>query len=170
MTDPRAALVELVRPVLAAVAELRPQDRRDPDAAAELVATLERVLPFHGTDVQAIGAAVRRGVAEGWLCDRGEPAARFSRVAKPTADTHGLSIDVVSLEGAALHHRHPQGEVTLAFAADPDAGTGARFDGQPQGWVFCRPGSSHTPTVTGARMHLLYVLPGGAIEWAPPQP
>ena len=167
-SDPRAHLVELLQPVLATIAGLRPQDRADATSAAALVDALERELPFSGAQVQAIGAAVRRGVAEGWLCDRGAPEARFSRVAKPGAATRGLSIDVVSLEGSALHHRHPQGEVTLAFAADPATAELARFDARPPGWVFCRPGSSHTPTVTGARMHLLYVLPDGAIEWDRP--
>ena len=28
-------------------------------------------------------------------------------------------------------------------------------------------GSTHTPTVTGPRMHLLYFLPDGAVEWHP---
>jgi hypothetical protein len=29
-------------------------------------------------------------------------------------------------------------------------------------------GSTHTPTVTGPRMVLLYFLPGGAVEWQAP--
>lgn len=166
-SDPRAHLLQLLSPVLERVAELRPQDARDEPAAARLREALEAGIPFLGEIAQTIGAEISRGVEEGWLCDRGDPDARFSRVAKASERTQGLSIDVVALRGAALRHRHPQGEVTLAFAPDDAAGRDARFDGHPPGWVVMPAGSTHTPTVQGGMMHLLYFLPAGAVDWNP---
>lgn len=165
--DPRARLVQLLAPVLERVAELRPMDARDEAAAARLRDALEADLPFRGEIAQTIGREIRAGIDEGWLCDRGEPNARFSRVAKPSAATRDLSIDVVALSGPALRHRHPQGEVTLAFAADGAVTSNGRFDGHPPGWVVMPAGSTHVPTVTGPAMHLLYFLPAGAVDWNP---
>lgn len=167
VSDPRAPLLELLRPVLARVAALHPESAGSSDAAEQLRDTLEREVPFASEAVQTIGAEIRRGVSEGWLCDRGEPDARFSRVAKPSAVTADLSIDVVALRGAALRHGHPGGEVTLGFAADGAAGSAARFDGHPPGWVVMPAGSVHTPTVDGPAMHLLYFLPQGRVDWNP---
>jgi hypothetical protein len=83
-------------------------------------------------------------------------------VAKPGPETHDFSVDVVALEGEALRHRHPRGEITIGFAgSDPDA----RFDGYAPGWVVMPAGSTHTPTVVGGTMHLIYFLPGGAVDW-----
>ena len=44
----------------------------------------------------------------------------------------------------------------------------ARFDGHGAGWVVYGPGSAHSPTVTGGRALVLYLLPQGAIEFTPP--
>lgn len=159
-------LVERLSPLLETVAELPLDDCRDHEAASRIAAQLERTHPANSSPVQAIGQALRAGIHEGWLCDRGQPHARFGRIAKPTAKTRDLSIDLVSLEGAGLRHRHPRGEVTLAFAADPERDDG-RFDGHRSGWIVMPAGSVHTPTVTGPRMLTLYFLPGGAAEWNP---
>jgi hypothetical protein len=158
------ALVDLLAPILQHVAALRPAERTSEADARALLDSLRGRFPEHGADAHALATALRSGVADGSLCDRGDANARFSRVAKPGPDTCGLSVDVVSLEGEALRHRHPRGEVTFAIAADPSS-TGSRFDGEPPGWVFRAPGSEHVPTVTGPRMILLYFLPEGAIEW-----
>ena len=105
-------------------------------------------------------------VDAGWLCDRGEPNARFCRLAKATAETHGLSIDVVSLEGEAVEHTHPRGEVTIGFRARGlPADASPTFDDRDPGWVFLGPGSRHAPRVDGGRMVLMYFLPDGAVEW-----
>jgi hypothetical protein len=160
-TDP---LLDLLQPVLDEVARLQPQTREDPVAATELQDALESAFPSTGEIARAIGAELHRGIAQGWLCNRGSEGARFSRVAKPSPRTRDLSVDVVALEGPALRHKHPRGEVTLGFAA-PGSDQEVRFDGHRPGWVFMAPGSTHTPTVTGGRMHLLYFLPGGAVEW-----
>ena len=42
---------------------------------------------------------------------------------------------------------------------------GAKFDGHPAGWVVYPPGSAHTPTVSGGAALVLYLLPGGEIEF-----
>ena len=41
----------------------------------------------------------------------------------------------------------------------------ARFDGRGAGWLVYPAGSSHRPTVSGGRAFVLYLLPGGAIEF-----
>lgn len=164
--EPRVALLRDLAPILDVVAALPLDGCGDHEAAARLAARLQERLPAEGPAAQAVGAALRRGIEEGWLCDRGEPSARFSRIAKPGPDTRELSIDVVCLEGPALRHGHPRGEVTLGLPYDP-AASGSRFDGHPPGWVVMPAGSTHVPTVTGPRMVLLYFLPGGAVDWQP---
>ena len=47
--------------------------------------------------------------------------------------THDLSIDIVSLEGPALEHTHPAGEVTLGVSFAGTLGRDVRFDGHPPG-------------------------------------
>lgn len=166
MSAPRHDLLAQLSPVLDLVAGLPLAECHDADQAARLADQLQSALPAHGPLAQAIGQALRVGIEQGWLCDRGEPSARFSRVAKASPETRNLSVDVVALEGPAVRHRHPRGEVTLGFSVDP-AAEGSRFDGHPPGWVVMPAGSVHTPTVTGPRMALLYFLPDGAVEWNP---
>lgn len=163
--DPRLELVARIAPVLASIVEgLARTPVTTPEAAESLVAALGDRWPMSSPTIVALQEALRRGVEAGWLCDRGEPHARFSRIAKPSPATLDCSLDLVSLAGAATEHGHPRGEITLgmpASAADADA----RFDGRPPGWVVMPEGSRHVPTVTGGRMLLLYALPGGAIAW-----
>lgn len=168
MTAPHDALLETLAPLLELVADLPLDDCGDAESAARLVEHLEQRLPAQGPVVEALGRRLRTGVQEGWLCDRGEPGARFCRVAKASPRTRDLSVDVVDLSGSGLRHRHPRGEVTLGWPSDPDH-DGGRFDGHPPGWVVMPAGSIHTPTVTGPGMLLLYFLPGGAAEWNPPE-
>ncbi|MEX1364864.1 MAG: DUF4863 family protein [Nannocystaceae bacterium] len=166
MSAPTHALLEQLAPFIQTVAGLPLADCRDSEAAAALAGRLQQEHPAQGPAFQSIGDHLRQGVAEGWLCDRGEPDARFCRLAKARPATADLSIDVVALQGAALRHRHPRGEITMAYPAEPGT-TESRFDGHPAGWVVMPAGSVHTPTVTGSRMLLLYFLPGGAVEWTP---
>ncbi len=166
MTEPRTALLHALRPILDLVAALPLDACRDHDGAAELAARLHAALPPGDPALVTLGTTLRAAIHDGWLCDRGEPTARFSRVAKAGPDTRDLSIDVVCLEGPALRHGHPRGEVTLGWPYEP-AAEGSRFDGHPPGWVVMPAGSVHTPTVTGPRMVLLYFLPGGAADWQP---
>lgn len=100
------------------------------------------------------------GLREGWLCDRGEPGSRFSRVAKPEK-AHGFSIDAVLLSASGPWHRHTHGEVNYCIALE-----GApKFVGNEPGWAVFAPGTEHVPTVSGGTMLIFYFLPGGAVEW-----
>lgn len=163
MSDsPTAPLLSLLDPILARVAALAVERCTTAESIAAVEATLEREFPHAGAQVQAIGELLGKGIAEGWLADRGAPEARFSRVAKPSPATHGLSIDVVSMIGAGVEHTHPRGEVTIGFPATPQS---CHFEARAPGWVVLGPGSRHVPTVTGARMNLIYFLPGGAVDW-----
>jgi len=159
----KPSFIALLGPVLARVAALEPESRTSAEAQAELERLLREGFPADGPLAQAIGATIEVGVAEGWLCERGTADARFGRVAKPCEETHGLSIDVVRLAGAALRHGHPKGEVTLGFAVE---GT-PRFDGRDPGWTFAGPGSVHVPEVNAGRMNLIYFLPEGSVDWDP---
>lgn len=161
MNDPRAELLGILEPVLAAIAELRPDARDDAAAIADLEAALARRFPADGAVARAIGDHLEAGIAGGWICDRGDPDARFSRLAKPSPATHDLSIDVVRLRGPGLRHGHPRGEVTLGFAVEGEP----RFEGRAPGWIFLPPGSAHVPEVVGGQMNLIYFLPGGAVRW-----
>ncbi|MEE9383460.1 MAG: DUF4863 family protein [Nannocystaceae bacterium] len=162
---PSARLLALLGPVLQLVAEFSPARQRNAPAVEEIQQTLNQRFPILGQTVARIGTEVRLGIADGWLCNRGSPDARFSRLAKPSPKTFELSVDVVNMIGSAVDHSHPQGETTLGFAADPEHAGTCRFDGRPAGWVFLPPGSRHVPLVEGSRMHLIYFLPEGAVEW-----
>ena len=161
-------LLELLEPILARVAALNLAACATPAQIHEIEATLEREFPHAGDRVQSIGDVIARGISAGAMANRGQGDARFSRVAKATAATHELSIDIVSMIGAGLEHTHPAGEVTIGFPAGPPT-QDCQFESRQPGWVFLGPGSRHVPRVDGGRMNLIYFLPGGAVEWhAPP--
>jgi hypothetical protein len=97
------------------------------------------------------------------MCNREAGGIRYGRVVKPSEATHGFSVDVVDMQNVAgPHHRHPNGEIDLVMPLSGEA----RFDGRPAGWVVYGPGSAHRPTVSGGRALVLYLLPGGAIEFS----
>lgn len=149
------SLLALLEAPMAAAART---DLRDPAAAR---AALEQAWPSRGQAAQALRAALLQAMKDGVICDRGKDAIRYSRLCKPDATPHDLSVDFVWMTGPGIHHRHPCGEVNLGFAVEGDP----RFDGQPEGWIVFAPGSQHVPTVTGGRMLIVYFLPGGAVEW-----
>lgn len=161
--SPTRELLDLLAPMLARVAELDIRSYASKTELRTLEATLEHEFPYAGEHVQAIGRAIERGIAAGELANRGDPSARFSRLAKPSPETAGLSIDIVSMVGAGLEHTHPAGEITIGFAVQP--GSTCKFEGRAPGWVCLGPGSRHVPRVDGERMNLIYFLPGGAVEW-----
>jgi hypothetical protein len=130
------------------------------DAAAARAA-LEKAYPSRGPAAQALRTELLAAVKAGAICDRGKDAIRYSRLCKPDATKHDVSVDFVWMTGPGIHHRHPKGEANLCFAVEGEP----RFDGQPEGWVVFPPGSQHVPTVTGGRMLIAYFLPGGAVEW-----
>lgn len=107
-------------------------------------------------------ALCQRGVAEGWLCGREAGGIKFGRPVKEGDATHGMSIDVVEMSDVVgPHHSHPNGEIDLVMPLDAEA----QFDGRGAGWKVYEPGSSHNPTVIGGKALVLYLLPGGAIEF-----
>ena len=106
--------------------------------------------------------ACETGAAEGWLCDREGGAIKYGRIFKPAAELHGFSVDVVDMQDiAGPHHAHPDGEIDLIMPQNGDA----TFDGRPAGWLVCPPGSAHRPTVAQGRALVLYLLPGGRIDF-----
>ncbi len=130
------------------------------DAALE--AELQRTFTPGGPTLSAVLDACRAAIAAGWMCQREAGGIRFGRVVKPGEATNGFSVDVVEMQDVAgPHHRHPNGEIDLVM---PLSGP-ARFDGRGAGWVVYGPGSAHRPTVSGGRALVLYLLPGGAIEF-----
>ncbi len=126
---------------------------------------LEEAFPFAGSFVRSVAERLRRGVAAGTLCHQGRAPLRYSRIFSASPETSGLSADAVLMSAPGPRHRHPNGEIDLCFAEE---GT-PRFDGQAPGWVIYPPGSIHVPTVEGGTMLILYLLPGGAIEFLKPE-
>ena len=144
----------LLAPVTAAIAG-RPLD-------GALEDELNRRFPATGEVVAGILAACRTGTAEGWMCKHEQGGIRFGRIAKPSPELHGFSIDVVDMKDVVgPHHAHPNGEIDLIMPTEGDA----RFDNHPAGWMVYPAGSRHKPTVAGGRAFVLYLLPGGAIEF-----
>lgn len=167
-TADQAALSRLLDPILARVAQLDVSARTNADACSSMAAALESEFPYASDHVRDLGRRIAAGVRDGWLCNRGPSSARFSRFAKATPESHGLSVDIVDMEGEAIEHTHPKGEVTICFpTGGPDVQTSddLRFDGHGPGWVVLGPGTRHVPTVVGGRMQLMYFLPDGAVEW-----
>jgi hypothetical protein len=106
-------------------------------------------------------AQAKQGVEDGWLCDREHAGVKFSRVAKPSKTTFNLSIDAVLMSGEAAAHTHPNGEVSLCIPMQGEP----TYDDFEHTWAPYPPGSSHTPTVVGGEMLVLYFLPDGEIDW-----
>ena len=132
---------------------------------AALAHDLNDSLPGDGADVAAIARACREAIRDGWMCSRAAGGIRYGRVVKPGPATHGYSVDVVEMDDVVgPHHRHPNGEIDLVMPVD----AAARFDGHGAGWVVYGPDSAHSPTVTGGRAIVLYLLPQGAIAFTPP--
>lgn len=123
---------------------------------------LNAEIPAEGSEFQRIFEACQAAIGAGWMCNREAGGIRFSRVIKPCDAIHGFSVDVVvmdSLKGP--HHRHPNGEIDMIMPLD----AGAQFDGRGRGWLVYPAGHAHHPTVTGGKAIVLYLLPGGAIEF-----
>jgi len=155
MTHTTEDLLTLLDAPMAAAASVDPGD---PTAAR---AALDQAYPFDGAEATALRAALLGAIEDGTICDRGEPALKWSRVAKPETTPHDLSADAVWMTGPGPRHKHPKGELNLCFAVEGDP----KFDGQPEGWVVFPPDSVHVPTVTDGRMLIVYFLPGGAMEF-----
>lgn len=148
-------MLETFQPLLDAAHEL---DLTDP-AAAE--AALSARFDPEGETASALRETFRRLLEEGAIASRGELPVRWGRVAKASEESRGFSIDVVVMNGPGPEHRHPSGEVNYCIALEGNP----TFDGAPPGWVVKPPDSTHVPTVEGGTMLIVYLLPGGAIEF-----
>ncbi len=149
------------------------------DVLDRLAAPLALISRLHPEDVPGceralktlplddLEAALRSAHQEGWLTPREGGGVRFGRLAKPGADTHGYSVDVVEMCGPArgpnglAAHTHLTGEFDLCI---PLSGSPA-FDGRRDRWVVFPPGSRHVPTVTGGTMLVVYFVKDGAIRF-----
>ena len=121
--------------------------------------------PADGPIYRDILDSCQRAIAAGWMCNREADGIKYGRVIKHGPATHGFSVDVVHMQPlAGPHHAHPNGEIDLVMPLE----SAARFDGRGAGWLVYGPGSAHSPTVTGGRALVLYLLPGGAIEFTRP--
>jgi len=133
----------------------------------ELAARLNEAFPAGGAEFRRIEAACQAAIEAGWMCAQGGEGRRFGRVIEAGPESHDLSVDVVDLvDIVGPHHIHPTGEVCLTMPQND----GAEFDGAGAGWCVNTPGSEHFPTVTGGRALVLYLLPGGEIEFTGRKP
>lgn len=130
--------------------------------------TLENSLNHHygaGTQHYArLLRLLRVGIDEGWACyaEIDGPDYRRGRIAKPSTDTHGFSVETGMLKDVLGNfHCHPRGEINMIGPVDP---TG-RFCGSGAGWKVFPPDSRHYPTVTGGKVTMLFFLPNGEIEY-----
>jgi len=129
---------------------------------SQLDARLNAEVPAGGAEFNKIFEACQDAIAAGWMCNREAGGIRFGRVIKPSDAIHGFSVDVVVMdECKGPHHRHPNGEIDMIMPLDE----GAKFDGRGKGWLVYPAGHAHSPTVTGGKAIVLYLLPGGAIEF-----
>ncbi len=146
---------ELMAPILAAVAGQPVDAGLEKDLAARF--------PGDGETFAAIEAACLEAIEAGWMCDQGEGNRRFGRVIEPGQGTGDLSVDVVDMTDLrGGHQTHPSGEILMIMPQDE----GARFDRRGRGWLVYAPGTGHRPSVEGGRALVLYLLPGGRIEWS----
>jgi hypothetical protein len=123
---------------------------------------LNATYPAGGETFDALFAACRAGMADGWLGQHEAGGIRYGRALEALPDTHGFSVDVVDMADiAGPHHTHPNGEIDLVMPLTE----GARFDDHPAGWCVYGAATSHRPTVSHGRALVLYLLPGGAIEF-----
>lgn len=126
---------------------------------AGLAADLNARFPADGPAFRSIRTACDAAIAAGWMCEREQGGIKFGRVIK---DIDGFSVDVVEMaDVAGPHHRHPNGEIDMVMPVDG----AAAFDGHGAGWVVYGPDSAHKPTVKGGKALVLYLLPGGAIDF-----
>jgi hypothetical protein len=114
-------MLDTFRPLLEAAHGL---DLADLAKARE---TLTQRLPPGSERARSLNTDLLRLLETGSIANRGEPPARYGRVARASDDTLGFSIDVVDMNGAGPAHHHPLGEVNWCVALEGDP----RFDGHP---------------------------------------
>ncbi len=118
--------------------------------------------PVDGEVFRQVEALCREGQAEGWLCAREMGGIHFGRLIKPGTQAGAFSVDVVRMADIkGPHHIHTQGEIGMIMPVKGNA----EFDDMPRGWYVYPAGSDHWPTVTKGDAYILYLLPGGEIEF-----
>ena len=123
---------------------------------------LDENFPPGGEAFDDLATLCRQGIDEGWLCDREHGGVKFGRIIKPGPETNDFSVDVVLMEDlAGPYHGHPSGEIDMIIPESSDA----KFDGKGQGWMVYAADSEHYPTVTDGKAIILYLLPGGEIDF-----
>ncbi len=127
-----------------------------------LASRLNSLFPHDGDYFKEIESACHKAIGEGWMCSQGGEGRRFGRVIEPSPETEDFSVDVVELDRiAGPHHEHPRGEICMVMPQDEEA----TFDGNGAGWCVYPPGSAHYPTVRDGSALVLYLLPGGEINF-----
>ncbi|MDE0903709.1 MAG: DUF4863 family protein [Planctomycetota bacterium] len=148
-------MLNTFQPLIQAATDL---ELTDPPAAQ---AELTRRLDPKGPDGQAVTQALQALLAAEKIATRGELPVRWGRVSKASPETGDFSIDVVHMNGAGPKHTHGRGEINFCVALTGEP----TFDGHGPGWVVLPPGSTHVPTVAGGEMLIVYLLPGGVVEF-----
>jgi hypothetical protein len=136
---------------------------------SELEFQLNRRFGRYSGIYEALAKLLRIGLQEGWVGYApidGATDYRRGRIAKPAAETAGMSIESGLLcNVTGQYHCHTRGEIDMVVPID----AGARWCGRGCGWVVYPPLSEHFPTVTGGKALIMFFLPNGEIEYkAPP--
>ena len=129
--------------------------------AEDATAQLNERFGYESEEGRAFVEAFKALHAAGEVADRGELPVEWGRVSKATEETLGFSLDVVHMNGAGPDHVHPTGEASFCVPLEGEP----EFEGTRSGWHVLPPGSSHIPLVTGGRMLIVYLLPGGEMEF-----
>ena len=129
--------------------------------AKDATAQLNERFGYESEEGRAFVEAFKALHAAGEVADRGELPVEWGRVSKATEETLGFSLDVVHMNGAGPDHVHPTGEASFCVPLEGKP----EFEGTRSGWHVLPPGSSHIPLVTGGRMLIVYLLPGGEMEF-----
>jgi hypothetical protein len=149
------APIETFRPLLEAA---RGIDLSNPEAAQQELAS--RFDPA-GEAAGELRAALIDLLDEGSIAENGEMPVKWGRVSKAGAETGDYSIDVVLMNGAGPRHTHPTGEIDYCIPMEGEP----TFEGCASGWVVMAVGSTHVPEVENGTMLIVYLLPGGQIEF-----
>lgn len=129
---------------------------------AALAGFLNARWPAGGAVLEELKLLCAEGEREGWLMAREAGGIKFGRALKPGGAAGDFSVDAVRMKNVrGPHHVHPNGEIGAVIAAGGDPS----FDGFGEGWYVYEAGSAHHPEVTGGDAYVVYLLPGGAIEF-----
>ena len=129
--------------------------------AEDATAQLNERFGYESEEGRAFVEAFKALHTAGEVADRGELPVEWGRISKATEETLGFSLDVVHMNGAGPDHVHPTGEASFCVPLEGEP----EFEGTRSGWHVLPPGSSHIPLVTGGRMLIVYLLPGGEMEF-----